>query len=125
MGRFAIIEAPSILRLRPTGVERLPDALLRAGLADGLHARHAGRVEPGLGGFWVHVDADVVDDELLPAVDYRLPGGLSWRELEQALAAAAATGRMAGLDLTVFNPVLDYQDRGARELSGTIVAALS
>src|SRR5262245_21087929 len=43
---FAVIEAPSILGLRPTGVETLPQALLRAGLADRLAARNAGRVEP-------------------------------------------------------------------------------
>lgn len=41
---IAIIEAPSILGLQPTGVERLPDALVRAGLLGRLHARHAERV---------------------------------------------------------------------------------
>ena len=41
---IAIIEAPSILGLRPTGVEHLPDALVSAGLLARLHARHAGRV---------------------------------------------------------------------------------
>src|SRR5688572_14105435 len=44
--RFAVIEAPSVLGLRPTGVETLPEALLRVGLCEGLAARHAGRVEP-------------------------------------------------------------------------------
>ena len=44
MDRFAIIEAPSILGLRPSGVERLPEALLRGGLAEALSARHAARV---------------------------------------------------------------------------------
>src|SRR5688572_27720330 len=44
--RFAIIEAPSILGLRPTGVETLPAALLRVGLGEILGARHGGRVEP-------------------------------------------------------------------------------
>jgi hypothetical protein len=41
-----MIEAPSVLGLRPTGVETLPDALLKAGLATRLRARRAGRVEP-------------------------------------------------------------------------------
>ena len=43
----------------------------------------------------------------MPAVDYRLPGGLSWDELEAVLAAAIVTGRAVGLELTIFNPVLD------------------
>jgi len=46
MSQFAVIEAPSILGLRPTGVELLPKALIRAGLIDRLSARHAGRVAP-------------------------------------------------------------------------------
>src|SRR4030095_13043152 len=43
---YAIIEAPSVLGLRPTGVERLPDALLGAGLATPLRARRERRVPP-------------------------------------------------------------------------------
>jgi arginase len=43
---YAIIEAPSVLGLRPTGVERLPEALLGAGLETQLRARRVGRVEP-------------------------------------------------------------------------------
>jgi arginase len=44
--RYAVIEAPSVLGLFPGGVERLPAALLAAGLADALGARRAGRVVP-------------------------------------------------------------------------------
>ena len=46
MPKFAILEAPSILGLQPTGVDRLPEALLAAGLGTRLQARHAGRLEP-------------------------------------------------------------------------------
>lgn len=45
MRRCAIIEAPSILGLKPTGVETLPDTLLANGLAERLNARRAARVE--------------------------------------------------------------------------------
>jgi arginase len=46
MPRYAILEAPSALGHVPEhlGVERAPDVLLGAGLADGLAARRAGRV---------------------------------------------------------------------------------
>jgi arginase len=45
--RYAIVEAPSALGhvLEHLGVERAPEVLLGAGLADGLAARRAGRVE--------------------------------------------------------------------------------
>jgi arginase len=44
--QFTIIDAPSILGLRPTGVELLPDALKAAGLIERLNADYAGRVSP-------------------------------------------------------------------------------
>ena len=40
---------------------------------------------PELDGFWIHLDCDVLDDAVMPAVDYRLPGGLSWAELETVI----------------------------------------
>jgi arginase len=48
MKPYAIIEAPSMLGTSPWfgGVRDAPDALLKAGLADALGARRAGRVEP-------------------------------------------------------------------------------
>ena len=47
MPRYAIVEAPSALGHVPEhmGVQRAPEVLLGAGLADGLAARRAGRVE--------------------------------------------------------------------------------
>jgi hypothetical protein len=44
--RYAIVEAPSILGLKPTGVEKLPEALLRYGLAERIRARRGARVDP-------------------------------------------------------------------------------
>jgi arginase len=61
----------------------------------------------GSAGYWVHLDVDVLDDGIMPAVDYRLPGGLSWSELESVLRTAFADDRALGLDVTIFNPRLD------------------
>ncbi|MPZ22911.1 MAG: arginase family protein [Dehalococcoidia bacterium] len=73
--------------------------------------------------FWIHVDADVLDDRIMPAVDYRMPGGLTWQELSTVLNAAMASkrspnapissavrppaSRAVGIDITIFNPRLD------------------
>jgi hypothetical protein len=43
---YAIIEAPSVLGLKPTGVDRLATSLLANGLAERVNAQYAGRVEP-------------------------------------------------------------------------------
>lgn len=39
---------------------------------------HLSRTE--LDGFFIHLDADCLDDAIMPAVDFRVPGGLSWDE---------------------------------------------
>ena len=46
--RYVIIDAPSILGLRDTGVRYLPRALKKAGLMDRLNATFAGHVEPSM-----------------------------------------------------------------------------
>jgi arginase len=65
----------------------------------------------GTRGFWVHFDADVLDDGVMPAVDYRLPGGLSWVEIEEVLGAALAHPRVVGMEITIFNPKLDFDGK--------------
>jgi arginase len=81
--------------------------------------------DDGPGGFWIHVDADVLDDGIMPAVDYRLPGGLSWDELTTAMRVAFESGRAAGLEVTIYNPKLDPDGAGARGLTNAIVNALA
>jgi arginase len=66
--------------------------------------------------FWIHLDADVLDDRLMPAVDYRVPDGLSWEELEVILGAALKSGHAVGLDVTIMNPRLDPDGSLTREL---------
>jgi arginase len=61
--------------------------------------------------YWIHLDVDVLDDAIMPAVDYRLPGGLTWQELETILHAGLSGGVAVGLDVAIFNPRLD-PDRG-------------
>jgi arginase len=77
------------------------------------------------GGFWIHVDADVLDDAVMPAVDYRLPGGLAWEELTRLLRIAIQSRRAVGLELTIYNPKLDPSGEGARGLVNVIADALA
>jgi arginase len=80
--------------------------------------------EDGPTGFWVHLDVDVLDDAIMPAVDYRLPGGLSWEELTAVLRTAVAGGRAVGLEVAIFNPTLDPDGQIARALVDALVAGL-
>jgi arginase len=77
-----------------------------------------------LDGFWIHVDCDVLDDAVMPAVDYRIPGGLAWDELETAVRLAVGSGRAVGVELTIFNPRLDGDGSIARALVRCIAGGL-
>jgi arginase len=77
-----------------------------------------------LDGFFVHVDADCLADDVMPAVDYRLPGGLRPAELATLLRAAHASGRIAGVDVTIYNPALDEDGAAGRKLADTLVDGL-
>ena len=76
-------------------------------------------------GFWIHCDADVLDDAVMPAVDFRMPGGLSGAELEEVIRVAMTSGRAAGLEVTVYNPKLDADRSAGRALLGAVVTGLT
>jgi arginase len=79
-----------------------------------------------LDGFWIHLDADVLDDLLMPAVDYRLGhGGLNFTELSELLKALVASGHAIGMDITIFNPQLDLDGTITRRFVSSIIQGLS
>ena len=53
---------------------------------------------------YVHVDLDVLDPTVAPAVDYAAPGGLEPDELIQALRAVGKRFCVAAVSLTAFDP---------------------
>ncbi|RCS22549.1 arginase family protein [Phyllobacterium salinisoli] len=79
---------------------------------------------PELEGFFIHLDADCLDDAIMPAVDFRVPGGLSWDELGTGLRIAMASGKAVGLEVTIYNPRLDEDGSAGRGLADVVVAAL-
>ena len=79
----------------------------------------------GVEGFWVHVDTDVLDPEIMPAVDSPEPGGLTHQELAALLRALTAAELATGMQLTIFDPDLDPDGHLAGELAATVVAGLA
>ncbi|WP_341893337.1 arginase family protein [Variovorax sp. YR752] len=77
-----------------------------------------------LDGFFIHLDADCLGDAIMPAVDFRVPGGLSWDELGAALRVALASGKAVGLEVTIYNPRLDENGSAGRGLADVLAAAL-
>ncbi|HEU4780289.1 MAG TPA: arginase family protein [Steroidobacteraceae bacterium] len=103
-------DLPSIQRM---GVEAAAEAAIR----------HLAR--PELNGFWIHVDADCLDDAVMPAVDFRLPGGLSPDELSTVLTKALSSGRAMGIEVTIYNPTLDPERRAGKLLADLLADALT
>ena len=79
-----------------------------------------------LDGFWIHLDVDVLDDSIMPAVDYRLGGGgLSFSELSELLKTLVASDAAVGMDITIFNPLLDFDRSITRRFVSSLIQGLS
>jgi arginase len=99
-------------------------AVRRLGVEAAAEAAVAHVAREGLDGFFIHVDADCLDDAIMPAVDYRYPGGLSWTELEAALRIALGSGAAKGLEVTIYNPRLDQDGAAGAGLVDALASAL-
>ena len=118
-------DAAGSQRIEDTPITVLDLAAVRArgaGAAARAAVDHLSRAE--LDAFWIHLDCDVLDDAVMPAVDYRLPGGLSWDELETVVATAIDTGRAVGVEVAIFNPTLDTDGAITRSLVSCLANAL-
>jgi arginase len=68
----------------------------------------------GLDGFWIHVDVDVLDDDVMPAVDSRTPGGLSYEEFDKLVGLLLSSPKAAGLEITILDLDLDPSGKYTR-----------
>jgi arginase len=61
--------------------------------------------------FWLHLDVDVLDQDVFGATDYLMPNGMTWDELVSALVPFACSSWVCGASLACYNPEKDG-DRG-------------
>ncbi len=78
---------------------------------------------PQLDGFWVHLDADVLDPTVMPAVDSPDPDGLLPGELLALLRPLLASPRCVGLNVTIYDPDLDPDGTAGTLLTDIVVCA--
>jgi len=74
--------------------------------------------------FFIHIDADVLDEAHMPFVDSPQPNGLAPEELTALLAELAAHPRAVGMELTIYDPRHDHDARGAKLLAGILEESL-
>ena len=66
-------------------------------------------------GFWIHLDVDVLDDGIMPAVDSRQPDGLNYSETTGILMKLIENKCCAGLEITILDPDLDPDGKYSHE----------
>jgi arginase len=76
-------------------------------------------------GFWIHVDADVLDGAYMPAVDSPEPGGPGPDLLAALLRPLVTHPKALGLQLTIYDPALDTDRQCARRLVDLLHAVLN
>lgn len=102
--------------LRESPVLDLTHASVRRAGARAVAEATIDRLAPNVDGFWIHVDADVLDPTVLPAVDSPEPGGLTLPELSDLLTPLAMHPAALGLELTIYDPALDPDRSSAARL---------
>jgi len=90
-----------------SGILDIPDSVFSesGGAAAAAALSRLGRAE--VGGFWIHVDADVLDPLVMPAVDSPEPGGPGIDELAALVAPLVNHPRALGMEVTIYDPALD------------------
>ncbi len=68
---------------------------------------------PPSGPLHLHLDVDIVDPGEIPAVNYPAPGGPSAAEVRRAIIHLAATGQVAAVSVSSWNPQLPEAARSA------------
>jgi arginase len=109
---------PAALGLTVVG----PDEIRRGPGATGTAAATRLRTTPG--GWWLHLDLDVLDEDAFPATDYLMPGGLELSELRDLLGPLGRGDGVVGASVACYNPTKDPDGSCGRALAELLVDVL-
>lgn len=107
-GNTALVNSPILDVPGPVVISMPGDSIAKSVLAR--------LARPELDGFWIHVDADVLDAEVMPAVDSPEPNGPDVNQLAALLAPLVHHPKALGMQITIYDPVLDPDRSCARRL---------
>jgi arginase len=105
---------PSIARINIQEV-------LRVGIDQTVRQATAHFEGRGLARSWLHVDLDVLDRDVMPAVDSPGSPGLTFDQLAELISGLVASTGVVGLDVTIYDPQRDRR----RAYPAAIVACLA
>jgi arginase len=80
-------------------------------------------------GFWIHLDVDVLDPLIMPAVDSPDPGGLNYPELTSLLEPLLSHPLCTGMEITILDPDRDPDGKLVQEfisqVGSTIISTVT
>ena len=96
-----------------------------AGIPDAANHAIARFRDSGVDRVWLHLDADCLEDNLMPAVDWRVAGGFTPKEVIALTKSLIGSGLVSGMDITIYNPGLDTREYSAgKALRDVLVSIL-
>lgn len=112
--------------LRDSGILDLSDTVIARTPLRVVTARALERIaKDGVAGFWVHVDADVIDPEVMPAVDSPEPVGPGLDEMTELLVPLITHPRALGMQVTIYDPALDRDHAAGARLVDLLTRVLA
>lgn len=121
------IDDPTIYPdLSKTAVERVPVQTFKSAGVAATAARVVARLaERKLDRAWMHIDLDVLDESIMKAVDSPGSPGLTYEELAALGRALVGSGRIAGMNVSIYDPDLDPDGHTARDIVACLASMLS
>jgi len=77
--------------------------------------------ENELDGFFIHLDVDVLNDDIMPAVDSRQNDGLNYPEFITLLGMLLSSPIAIGIEITILDPNLDKEGKYTEEFVSNFV----
>lgn len=81
--------------------------------------------EKQLDGFWLHIDVDVLNDEIMPCVDSRTSNGLTFAEFNSLIYQLLGSKMLAGFEITILDPELDPTGKFTKDFVSNITGTFS
>jgi agmatinase len=116
--------------LGPRGEEAIQEARKRGvQIVSASHAIQIGAEKiaasiPKAERYYVTIDIDVMDPSLAPGTGTPVPGGFTYYQVRELLAAIAVNGRVLGFDLTEVSPPNDFESTTSRLASYLVIEFL-
>ncbi len=77
-----------------------------------------------LDGFFIHLDVDVLNDDIMPAVDSREKDGLNYPEFVTILGMLLTSEKAIGMEITILDPNLDKEGKYTKEFVSNLVKVI-